>query len=372
MLVKDIKLINFRNYLNTHIKLNHKLNVFIGNNAQGKTNLLESIYLSSYGKSFRKNREDELIHIDKDKCYIGLNLKKKYDDKFIEIKLEKNKSKRTRINKLELEKNSELIGVFNVVIFSPEDLKIIKGGPNERRSFLDNEISQLKPRYRYNIKRYNKIVLQRNNLLKNIQDNREKIKILDVWNEQLCEFGSEIIIDRIQFLNTISNISKDIHKKITGGVEELEIHYISSLKLEDNLKSFTKEDVFERFINLLNKNIEYEIDRGTTQFGPHRDDIKILINNIDSRTFGSQGQQRTAALSLKLSEVELIHREIGEYPVLLLDDVLSELDNNRKKYLISTFKDIQTVITSTDDINFSYMEKLEKSVYKIQNGKIVR
>ncbi|MTI68440.1 MAG: DNA replication/repair protein RecF [Firmicutes bacterium] len=373
MHVKSIRLINFRNYNNLRIKLNKKLNIFLGNNAQGKTNLLESINISSLGKSFRTNKDKELINIDKGEAYIGLEVEKKDFNKLIEIKLEKNKAKRVKINRVELEKISEMIGVLNVVIFSPEDLKIIKFGPGERRNFLDTEISQLKPIYRYNLGKYNKILYQRNNLLKNIQYDKNKIKLIDVWDEQLTNIGSNIIINRLSFLENISNISKKIHKNITGDLETLNLNYLNSFPIKDiidsenNIKSL-KNDIKNRFFDILKKNLNKDIEKGTTQIGPHRDDIEILINKKDARIFGSQGQQRTAALSLKLAEVELINNEIGEYPVLLLDDVLSELDVNRRKYLISTFKDIQTIITSTDDIDLTEIKDLNKSIFCIEQG----
>ena len=367
MYVKSIKLINFRNYRKIDIQLNSKLNVFLGDNAQGKTNLLESIYICSNGKSYRTNRDKELINLDKDKAYIGLEVQKEHFNKYIEVKFEKDKSKRIRVNKVELDKVSDLIGQLNVVIFSPEDLKLVKEGPSERRVFLDNEISQIKPKYRYNLSRYNKILIQRNNLLKIAQHDRKKLKIMDVWDTQLSSVGSEIILSRVDFLNKLSLISQDIHKKLTGNNEELVLKYVSSFKIKD----MDKLEVQSCFKRILENNIDKDIEKGTTEFGPHRDDIDIIIDGLSSRTFGSQGQQRTAALSLKLAEVELINMETGEYPVLLLDDVLSELDYNRRRYLVSTFKDIQTIITSTDDIDTSELVNVDKSVFKIKRGNVL-
>lgn len=367
MYVDSIKLINYRNYRNLDIKLNSKLNLFIGNNAQGKTNLLESIYICSTGKSYRTNIDKELINLSKDKAYISLDIITEDFNKQVEIKLERDKGKKARVNKIEVDKISDLYGSFNVVIFSPEDLKLVKEGPSQRRMFLDNEISQINPRYRYNLNRYNKILNQRNNLLKIIQYEKSKKKLLDVWDSQLCDVGAEILLKRFSFLEQLSVISKDIHRKITGGLEEIDLEYMSSF----NVEKLDTEDVVKRFNKALKDNIEKEIERGTTKYGPHRDDIKILINGIDIRTFGSQGQQRTAALSLKLAEIELIRQEVGEYPVLLLDDVLSELDKTRRKYLVSTFKDIQTIITSTDDINIHDFNKQKKSVYYIKDGKVL-
>ena len=382
MEVKSIRLINYRNYNNLHISLNSKLNIFLGNNAQGKTNLLESIYLCSIGKSFRTNKDKELINIDKDEAYIGLNVNKNEFDKLIEINLEKNKSKRVKINRIEIDKLSELNGNLNVVIFSPEDLKIIKEGPSERRNFLDTEISQLRPYYAYNLNKYNKILYQRNNLLKGINYNKQNKSLLDVWDEQLVKVGTELIINRLHFINRISQISNNTHKKLTGGMEDLQIEYESSIEFCDkdilredknNIKEFRQKSyklIYESFKESLVKSIDKDIEKASTSIGPHRDDIKVIVNGLESRIFGSQGQQRTAALSLKLAEVELIKGEIEEYPVLLLDDVLSELDINRRKYLIETFKDIQTIITTTDDVDLKDIKNINKSIFFIVNGEI--
>lgn len=369
MHVESIKLINFRNYKNLDIKLNPKLNIFLGNNAQGKTNLLESIYISSIGKSYRTNRDKELINIEKDKAYIGLKVVKNQFNKYIEIKFEKGKNKRVRINKVETDKLSELIGQINVVIFSPEDLNLVKGGPFERRTFLDTEISQIKPRYRYNLSKYNKVLFQRNNLLKKIKYNNNNLKTIDIWNEQLIDIGVDIIFERIKFIKTLSNISKDIHKKLTTQSEELSINYMSSVDITK--ENMSTQELKQKFKQLLDKSLNKDIEKCTTEYGPHRDDIEILINDMPCRTYGSQGQQRSAALSLKLAEVELIKLEIGECPILLLDDVLSELDINRRKSLVSTFKDIQTIITSTDDVEVEEIDAQFKSVFFIQEGKVI-
>lgn len=366
MYVKKIKLINFRNYMNLDMELNKTLNIFVGDNAQGKTNLLESIYICSNGKSYRTSKDRELINLNKTKAYIGLDIKKEQFTKFIEIKFEKDTKKRIRVNKVELDKISELIGVFNVVIFSPEDLKLVKEGPSERRNFLDGEISQIKPKYKYNLARYNKILMQRNNLLKN-QTHQNYHNLFDVWDTQLSQAGADIIAERIRFIEKLAIISKGIHNKLTGSIEELKLKYLPSFQID----GLSKGDIQFRLKSILEKNIEKDIQKGNTEFGPHRDDLDIIINEVSARTFGSQGQQRTSALSLKLAEVELIKSEIGEYPILLLDDVFSELDLNRRKYLISTFKNIQTIITSTDDIDLVELSDIEKKVFFIKQGKVM-
>ncbi|WP_425449242.1 DNA replication/repair protein RecF [Dethiothermospora halolimnae] len=366
MYVDSIKLINYRNYKGLKVKLNPNLNLFLGDNAQGKTNLLEAIYICSMGKSYRTGRDKDLIDIKKDKAYVGVYVNKKDIDKRIEIKLERDKPKRARINKIEIDKISELYGQLNVVIFSPEDLKLIKEGPSQRRNFLNDEISQIRPNYRYNLSKYNKIINQRNNLLKMAQYDKNKIETIDVFDMQLVDIAAKILTSRIDFLKKLSKISKIIHKSITAGIEKIDLEYVSSFQLN----CYEEEKIKNSYYNVLKKNLNADIEKGRTEFGPHRDDIKIDVNNIDIRTFGSQGQQRTAALSLKLAEVELIKEEMGEYPVLLLDDVLSELDHTRRKYLIKTFKDIQTIITSTDNIELEEISKKSKSVFYIKRGNI--
>ncbi len=352
--------------MNLDMELNKTLNIFVGDNAQGKTNLLESIYICSNGKSYRTSKDRELINLSKTKAYIGLEVEKEQFTKYIEIKFDKEAKKRIRVNKVELERNSELTGILNIVIFSPEDLRLVKEGPSERRNFLDGEISQIKPKYKYNLARYNKILLQRNNLLKG-RSYESCQNLFDVWDTQLSQAGADIIIERIKFIDKLAMISKDIHNKLTGGIEELKLIYLPSFSVD----ILEKQELQLRLKNILKNNIEQDIQKGSTEFGPHRDDLDIIINGVSARTFGSQGQQRTAALSLKLAEVELIKHEVGEYPVLLLDDVFSELDINRRKYLISTFKEIQTIITSTDDIDLVELNGVEKKVFFIRQGKVI-
>lgn len=352
--------------MNLNVELNNTLNIFVGDNAQGKTNLLESIYICSNGKSYRTSKDKELINLDKNKAYIGLKVIKERFTKSIEIKFDKEVKKRIKVNKVELNKNSELVGVLNVVVFSPEDLKLVKEGPSERRSFLDGEISQIRPRYKYSLAKYNRILMQRNNLLKS-RINQNCYNMLDVWDTQLSHAGADIIVERIKFIEKLAIISKNIHNKLTGGLEELKLKYLPSFQVD----GLNRQDVQMSLKSILEKNIEKDIQKGNTEFGPHRDDLDIIINEVSARTFGSQGQQRTAALSLKLAEVELIKYEIGEYPVLLLDDVFSELDINRRKFLITTFKEIQTIITSTDDIDLVELKDIEKKVFFIEQGKVM-
>lgn len=367
MYVDNIRLINFRNYMNLKLKLHKKVNIFIGKNAQGKTNLLESIYVCSSGKSFRTNVDRDMINFKKNQSYIGAKVIGEHLDKTIEIKIERNKPKRIKVNKLEIERNKELYGGLNVVVFSPEDLRIIKDGPSERRNFIDREISQIKPMYRYNLNKYNKILFQRNNLLKNMRMNEKNKHLVDIFNIQMAKIGSKIIIERAKFIEKISRSSKRIHKNVTRGEENLSLKYKTNV-----VDSFNDILYIENlFIKKLENNIKDDILKGTTKIGPHRDDIDIFINNVYSKTYASQGQQRTAILSIKLAEVDIIKEEKNDYPVLLLDDVLSELDKDRRKFLVYAFKDLQTIITSTDIIDIKEFDPLNKKIFYIDNGEIL-
>ncbi len=366
MFVESIRLINFRNYLNLELELNPKVNLFIGNNAQGKTNLLESIYLCSCGKSFRTNREKDMINFNKNKCYVGAKVVGRNKDKFVEIKLEDNKAKRIRLNKVELEKNRELYSGLNVVIFNPDDLRIIKDGPSERRGFLNREISQLKPVYKYNLNRYNKVLFQRNNLLKNMIGKKENEHLIDIFDFQLSKIGTDIIMERVSFINRLSVISKEIHSKITNGSELMNLKYISNVDINET----SKKAIEENFMEGLKTSRKSDILKGVTEIGPHRDDMEILIDDMDSKVFASQGQQRTAVLSLKLAEINIIKEYSGDLPVLLLDDVLSELDSTRRKYLLYNFSELQIIITSTDTVELEEFDNLDKKIYCIEDGKV--
>lgn len=364
MYVKNLRLINFRNYGSLNIKLNKGVNLFIGKNAQGKTNLLESIYYCATGKSFKTSSDKDIINFKKDVSYIGALLKSQNKEKLIEIKLDRNKPKIIRINKVELEKHKKLHSGLNVVVFSPEDLRLIKDGPFVRRNFLDTEISQIKPIYGYNINRYNKILFQRNNLLKSKKNNEH---LLDIFDIQLANIGTKIIMERNRFIKELSQESNIIHKKLTNNIENLVLNYITNVTDTKNIENLIEKE----FIDRLKRNRKRDLFKGTTGIGPHRDDIKISINDFDTRSFASQGQQRTAVLSIKLAEVEIIKKEKGEFPILLLDDVLSELDEERRKYLISNFNNLQTIVTSTDVVNIEEMKDINKKIFYIKNGIIL-
>lgn len=366
MNVESLRLINFRNYLNLSLDLNKNINIFVGKNAQGKTNLLEAIYICATGKSFRTNRDREIINLNKYEAYIGSKINIGKTEKLIEIKLEKDRPKRIKINKVELKNFKELYNGLNVVVFSPDDLKLIKDGPGERRNFLDMSISQIRPVYKYNINKYNKVLYQRNNLLKTNKPKSDIINLLEIFDIQLARIGTEIIKSRIEFVDKMSKISTKIHNKLTLGKEDLNLNYNS------NVKFYNKNNIEKNFLEQLKKYIDKDLIRGFTSVGPHRDDIQIEINGVDAKIFASQGQQRTIVLSIKLSEVEIIKMERGVYPVLLLDDVYSELDRDRRKYLTRSFNNMQTIITSTDIIDFNEIKEIDKSIFHIENGEIIK
>jgi DNA replication and repair protein RecF len=336
MYIKYLQLLNYRNYKELFLELDPSVNVFIGDNAQGKTNILESIYYCGFGKSHRTSKEKELIEWDSEQAYIKLYVSKERLDKKIEIKIFKEGKKAISINSIKANKIAELIGVFNVVMFSPEDLKIVKESPSYRRRFLDMELCQLNPKYYYNLVQYNKVLNERNSVLK---QRKVDLAVLEIYDEQLAEYGEYIIKRRLEYIRELNEKGRYIHREITSEREDIEFSYISTLKSMDNLRA--------EMLKLLIKNREKDIERHITSAGPHRDDFSISINGIDTRSFGSQGQQRTAILTIKFASLRIIKEQTGEYPVLLLDDVLSELDLKRQKYILSSISKVQTVITCT-------------------------
>lgn len=370
MIVKSIKLKNFRNFEELNIELNDVLNIFIGDNGQGKTNLLESIYLCSIGKTFKLNTENDLIKFGQNNFEIEIIVNKgNNENKAINISYTKNQKRIVKINGVKLDKSSELIGYMNNVIFTPDDLKIVKGSPIERRKFVNIDISQIKPKYKYLLKDYKKIVLGRNNILKNLNNNSNR-EVLSIWDDYLINIGSEIIFYRNEYINKLKHQASIIYSDISDNKESFNLSYKCDI---GNVENLSKDDIRKLFREKIEKNIENEIFRKNSLYGPHKDDVIIKINNKDFKYFGSQGQQRSAVLAIKLGEIEIIKNEIGEYPVLLLDDVLSELDNKRKGFLIDYIKDIQTIITSTDDTDLKdLVKKNDKKIFHICEGRIER
>ena len=363
MYIREIELENFRNYEKLKLNFHKKVNIFMGKNAQGKTNLLEGIYISSFGRSFRFGKDNQIIRFGEKFCRSKVTAERDGEDVSVEIVIGE-REKGVKLNGLKIKKTSELLENIFIVIFSPEDLKIVKGDPEKRRRFMDREISQIRPSYFMDISSYRRVLMQRNSLLKEKQSNKSDF---DIWNIKLAEYGAKIIIKRKDFIEKINKISSEIHSNITNKKESLEILYDSFVKGDIN----TEKDIRENFISRLENTLKKDIIRGNTEVGTHKDDLKIHINGIDIKKYGSQGQQRTAALSLKLAELKLIKEETGEEAVLLLDDVLSELDSERQNYLINSLKDNQLFITTTE-ISENVKEKLPDGYnFNIQNGKII-
>ena len=334
-------------------------NIFYGDNAQGKTNILEAVYLSGTTKSHRGTKDKDMIQFGANESHIETIVEKNGIKYQIDMHLKKNSPKGIAINKIPIRKASELFGIINIVFFSPEDLNIIKNGPGERRRFIDLELSQLDKVYLNNLSNYNRIVNQRNHLLKEIDYNKGALETLDIWDMQLLQYGNKIIERRQKFIEEINKIISNIHKKLTGNREDIKIVYEPS----NGALSFEQA---------LLKNKEKDLRIKSTSVGPHRDDIAFLVSDIDIRKYGSQGQQRTAALSLKLSEIELVKQSIHDTPVLLLDDVLSELDKHRQNYLLDSIHDIQTLITCTGVDEFVNHRFSINKVFHVQNGQVTK
>lgn len=357
MILKSLELANFRNYEELNISFDKGTNILYGDNAQGKTNILEAIYVSATTKSHKGSKDKEIINFDKEEAHIRTYLEKENVETRVDMHLRKNKSKGIAIDGQKIKKAADLMGLLNVVFFSPEDLSIIKDGPAERRRFADMELCQLDSFYLYNLNHYNKIIGQRNKLLKDMYFQPELKETLNIWDSQLVSFGSKIIERREQFVKQLGDIIFDIHKKLSGGKEELVIVYEPDVSIED----FEKQ---------MKYNQDKDIRLKQTTTGPHRDDFSFVVNGVDIRKYGSQGQQRTAALSLKLSEIELVKKISKDTPVLLLDDVLSELDSNRQNYLLNSIGNIQTIISCTGLDEFINNRFEINKIFKVTNGTV--
>lgn len=370
MFVKKIVLKNFRNYHNTSLSFHPHVNIVIGDNAQGKTNLVEAIYTLAFGKSFRTNQDKELILIDALFTHISADVQKKNELIKMDFKFNSKQKKEIKINDLPLKKLAELIGRFNVVIFSPEDLQLVKGSPSIRRKYMDKSISQIFPNYYHLLIEFNKILKQRNNLLKSSYNKPPPKDMILIWDEQLAKVATKIIKYRLDFLSQLKITSEKIHKEISHDLEKLEIIYLSNY-LPKNLEDENLYDkIYNGILELLKDRLSLDLKRGYTSVGPHRDDLNFIINGIESKKFASQGQVRTIALSLKLSEISIIKNSLDENPILILDDVLSELDPIRQNQLIKYISDLQTFITTTE-INSLMKEHIrEAKMIQVKKGSI--
>ena len=357
MKLESIEVGNFRNYENAKLEFHPKTNILYGDNAQGKTNILESIYVCATTNSHKGSKDKELIRFGEDEAHIRMFLTKREMTHKIDMHLRKSKGKGIAIDGVPIKRSSELMGLAHVIFFSPEDLKIIKNGPSERRRFVNMELCQLDPLYLYDLAEYNKVLMQRNKLLKQISFSTSLESTLSIWDEKLIEYGEKIIVRRQQFVDELDKIVLQVAKNLTG---EKEI-----------IKTLYEPDVSAgNFEKALAESKERDMKFCSTNVGPHRDDLCFMNGKLDLRKFGSQGQQRTCALALKLAEIEIVKKSSQDCPILLLDDVLSELDRNRQNYLLDSIHDIQTIITCTGLEEFIDSRLTLDRVFRVKEGTV--
>lgn len=353
MYLKKIKLVNFRNYKEQQIELSPNMNLFFGENAQGKTNILEAVFLCAIGKSFRAKKEKELINLEEKEAFVEVEYEK--SDRSGKIKMILDDKKSIYVNEVKQSKLSDILGKINMVMFSPDDIEILKSSPAKRRRFLNIMISQLRPHYVHSLNMYQKTLEQRNNYLRQIVNENKPAEMLEIWDESLANYAKEVFEYRNEFIQKIKEKILNIHSQITEGKEELKIKYISDCEDKDTYREELK------------KARKSDIERGYTTKGIHRDDIYFFINKKQVNIYGSQGQNRTVILSLKLAELEIIKDETDEYPVLLLDDFMSELDGKRRENFLKNVHNTQILITCTDE--FTIREKMCKT-FQVKNGNV--
>lgn len=357
MIIKELNVKSFRNYKHQQIVFDKDVNIIYGDNAQGKTNILEAIFVSATSKSQRTRNDKELILFEQDNAHIKANIEKNDRDFVIDVHIKKNGSKGVAVNKFAIGKASELFDIIDIVFFSPEDLNIIKNGPLDRRKWLDYKLASISKQYYNYLLNYNKVLKNRNVVLHDIFFDKSAEETLNVWDMQLLSYGSKVIKLRSDFIDRLNEIIEPIHSDISGKKDELIIKYIKN----------TSIDEFEKKLNL---SLERDKKTGFTNVGPHRDDMMFLLNHKDARQFASQGQQKSIIVSLKLSEIDLIYEKKKDMPILLLDDVLSELDSNRQNYLLNCIKNIQTIITCTGIDDFVKMRYNINKLFYVENGMI--
>ncbi len=359
MIIKSIKLKNFRNYIDEEIFFNDNMNIITGKNAQGKTNLLEAIYILSCAKSFRSGKEKNFIRFDNEMAQVEMNYSAYEEESILKLKFSGERKKEISYNGIEIKKNSELSTKFCVTLFIPEHLELVKGSPEERRKFLDIAISQLKPKYQNILAEYTKVVSQKNYLLKKRKFTAEN---LDVWNDRLAKLGAYLIFMRGSYVKNLSEKAMEHHLSLTKGAEKLSFTY--SFFDEFCLEGASQEEIRNVLAYEIMQRTQEEIQCEYSLIGPHRDDININLNGKSARLYASQGQQRSIVLSMKLSESEIVKESIGEFPVILLDDFMSELDKNRQLYVKKNLLDKQVIITTCLNIR--------GRTHKIEDGKEVK
>lgn len=374
MRIISLLLRNFRNYRSADLDLNKGLNIFVGDNAQGKTNLLEAIYVLSLSKSYRTSREAELIRHGADAAIIRAQVEK-LAAVDLTVQVSHTEKKRLLVNQKSTTANS-FMGRLNTVLFIPDSLQLVKGSPGDRRRFLDVQICQIDPVYRNNLLKYQRVVRQRNSLLKRAWDNRSVLAQLPAWDNQLADLGTKIILRRQDIVQALQYHSRGAHERISDEREELDLIYQPCFETEESIapgRQYTCSEVEEALRRELKEIRTEEIRRGYTLVGPQRDDLVFRINDQDLKKYGSQGQQRTAVLAYILAELELMYAETGEYPVVLLDDVMSELDRTRQMLLLSILNQkAQTIVTTTDLDSFTAETKQRASVFSIEQGRVIQ
>lgn len=361
MKVEKIQLANYRNLAEQTVSLGSGLNVFVGDNAQGKTNLVESVYLCCIGKSPRTDKDKDLVRWGEDKAYVKVSYLCRCGKGEIEIDLAAGEKKRITVGGVPIAKMGDLMGYLNCIYFSPNEIRVISQAPAERRRFLDIDLCQTDKNYFYSLVRHNKALVQRNNALKLAFSLQEAQDAVFAWDKVIAEEGARIVLKRKMFCEQLKEYAKVSHEKLTDGKEQLQLGFVTQLQGE------TVEEIYENYLAALGKSVEKDFELRHTSIGCQRDDIMLKINGVDVRSFGSQGQLRTTALSLKLAELTIFKNLIGEYPVLILDDVLSELDEDRQKRLLSFDSELQILLTSATDI----ADKLPQNdcrVFEISGG----
>lgn len=368
MLITSLKLKNFRNYEHFNIEFDPRLNLILGQNGQGKTNIVEAISVATYSKSFRTKNDFDMIRFDQEYYKIHLAAISDAGETEVSVIGLKNKKKQIKVNDIALQKSIDLIGRLRSVIFSYDDLKLLRGNPQDRRHLIDRSISLVNYKYKYNLLKYHKNLKQRNQLLKDLKTNKSLMDTLDVWDQQLSEIGSYIVVERLKYIANISKKIEGIHSFLSSESEQVTLSYESFWRIEGNIsQEEVKALIYTKFKESLKKDIYY----GTTSAGPHRDDLAFEINGNDARKYASQGQQRTIIIAYKIAEIEILAHEFKDYPILLLDDVMSELDTTRQTKLLKLTQSCQTILTTTDLSGISLNDIKTYRYFEINAGALV-
>ena len=366
MILTELRLHNFRNYQDLTVHFAPGINVLIGRNAQGKTNMLEAIYALSLTRSHRTSNDRELINWQQQSASTSGVVQKATGKVPLELQFTKN-GKKAKVNHLEQARLGQYVGQLNTILFAPEDLSLVKGAPAVRRRFMDMEFSQMSSKYLYDASQFRTLLRQRNKYLKQLKYGQQHDRVLlTVLSDQLAAYGAEVIVARHHFLQHLEKWAADLHYQISLNQEKLHLAYVTQVKVDDET---TVDQAYHELLKQYTDNQEREIDQGTTMYGPQRDDIRFMVNGKNIQAFGSQGQQRTTALSVKLAEIDLMKEQTGEYPLLLLDDVLSELDPVRQTHLLTAIQDkVQTFLTTTSLSDVARQLIKEPTIFEIKHG----